>query len=31
VLEIAGCGHPPALLDDAQITLVTEWLRRGHG
>jgi pimeloyl-ACP methyl ester carboxylesterase len=26
--EIAGCGHAPALMDDAQIALVAEFLER---
>jgi pimeloyl-ACP methyl ester carboxylesterase len=28
LIEIAGCGHAPALLDDEQIALVSDWL--GH-
>ena len=28
LIEIAGCGHAPALLDDEQIALVSDWLRR---
>jgi len=28
VMEIGGCGHPPALVDGDQIALITEWLRR---
>jgi pimeloyl-ACP methyl ester carboxylesterase len=28
VVEIEGCGHAPALMDEAQIRLVTGWLRR---
>jgi pimeloyl-ACP methyl ester carboxylesterase len=26
VVEIAGCGHCPSLMDDVQIDLVTSWL-----
>lgn len=26
VVEIAGCGHAPALMDEAQIALVRDWL-----
>ena len=26
LVEIPGCGHAPALLDDEQIALVTDWL-----
>lgn len=26
VVEIAGCGHAPALLDDEQVSLVEDWL-----
>jgi pimeloyl-ACP methyl ester carboxylesterase len=26
LMEIAGCGHAPALLDPAQIDLVRNWL-----
>ena len=26
LVEIAGCGHAPALMDDAQIDIVTDWL-----
>ena len=26
VIEVAGCGHAPALLDEAQISLVKDWL-----
>jgi pimeloyl-ACP methyl ester carboxylesterase len=28
IIEIEGCGHAPALMDNAQIRLVTDWLRR---
>lgn len=28
LVEIPGCGHAPALLDDSQITLVADWLAR---
>jgi hypothetical protein len=28
LIEIAGCGHAPALLDDEQIALVADWLGR---
>jgi pimeloyl-ACP methyl ester carboxylesterase len=28
VVEIAGCGHAPALMDEEQIALVREWLVR---
>ena len=28
LIEISGCGHAPALLDDEQIALVSNWLRR---
>lgn len=28
VVEIAGCGHAPALMDAAQIALVQDWLER---
>lgn len=28
VVEIAGCGHAPALMDAAQIALVQDWLNR---
>lgn len=28
VVEVAGCGHAPALLDEDQIALVTRWLER---
>jgi pimeloyl-ACP methyl ester carboxylesterase len=28
VLQIAGCGHAPALLDEGQIGMVREWLLR---
>jgi len=26
VVEIAGCGHAPALLDETQVSLVKDWL-----
>jgi hypothetical protein len=26
VVEILGCGHAPALMDDAQIDAITDWL-----
>jgi pimeloyl-ACP methyl ester carboxylesterase len=26
IVEILGCGHAPALMDDAQIDAVTDWL-----
>jgi pimeloyl-ACP methyl ester carboxylesterase len=28
LIEIPGCGHAPALLDDDQIALVSDWLER---
>jgi len=28
LIEIAGCGHAPALLDNGQIALVSDWLER---
>ena len=28
VVEIEGCGHAPALMDEGQIRLVTDWLAR---
>ncbi len=28
VVEIAGCGHAPALMDQSQIALVRDWLLR---
>ena len=28
ITEIEGCGHAPALMDDAQISVVTDWLKR---
>ena len=28
VVELAGCGHAPALLDSDQVSLVTRWLER---
>jgi pimeloyl-ACP methyl ester carboxylesterase len=28
VVEIAGCGHAPALMDESQIRLVTDWFER---
>jgi pimeloyl-ACP methyl ester carboxylesterase len=31
VVEIAGCGHCPALMDEAQIDLVTSWLTSPPG
>lgn len=31
VIEIAGCGHAPALLDEDQIALVQDWLHRDGG
>lgn len=27
VVEIAGCGHAPALMDESQVALVVDWLR----
>jgi pimeloyl-ACP methyl ester carboxylesterase len=27
VIEIAGCGHAPALLDDGQLDVIEEWLK----
>jgi len=27
-VEIEGCGHAPALMDESQIRLVTDWLAR---
>ena len=30
VVEIAGCGHAPALMDDEQIGLVANWLAQTH-
>lgn len=29
LVEFEGCGHAPALMDDAQISVVQEWLRLG--
>jgi pimeloyl-ACP methyl ester carboxylesterase len=29
VVEIAGCGHAPALMDDQQINLIGDWLEAG--
>ncbi len=29
VVEIPGCGHAPALMDEAQIALVRDWLLAG--
>jgi pimeloyl-ACP methyl ester carboxylesterase len=26
IVEVPGCGHAPALMDERQITVVTEWL-----
>jgi hypothetical protein len=26
VVEIAGCGHAPALMSDDQIALIVNWL-----
>jgi pimeloyl-ACP methyl ester carboxylesterase len=31
LIEIPGCGHAPALLDDGQIALVSDWLVRVSG
>jgi pimeloyl-ACP methyl ester carboxylesterase len=28
VVEIEGCGHAPALMDDGQIGIIAEWLQR---
>lgn len=28
LVEIPGCGHAPPLLDEAQISLITNWLNR---
>ena len=25
--EISGCGHAPALMEDAQVAMVKEWLK----
>ena len=30
VIEIEGCGHAPALLDDEQIGIVADWLAQAH-
>jgi len=30
VVEIAGCGHAPALIDPGQTALVRDWLLRGE-
>jgi pimeloyl-ACP methyl ester carboxylesterase len=27
VVEIAGCGHAPALMDESQIKIIRDWLR----
>ncbi|MEX2630061.1 MAG: alpha/beta fold hydrolase [Tistlia sp.] len=29
VLEVAGCGHAPALMEASQIAPIVEWLRQG--
>lgn len=29
-VDIPGCGHAPALLDDDQIRVVTDWLGQAH-
>jgi pimeloyl-ACP methyl ester carboxylesterase len=28
IVEIEGCGHAPALMDEAQIRIATDWLER---
>jgi pimeloyl-ACP methyl ester carboxylesterase len=28
IVEISGCGHAPALLDESQIAIVTGWLKK---
>jgi pimeloyl-ACP methyl ester carboxylesterase len=30
LIEIDGCGHAPALMDEAQIGIVTGWLARAR-
>jgi len=30
IVEIAGCGHAPALLDPAQTALIRDWLLTGE-
>jgi pimeloyl-ACP methyl ester carboxylesterase len=29
LVEFEGCGHAPALMDEAQIKVVHEWLAQG--
>lgn len=29
LVEIAGCGHAPALLDEDQIGIIVDWVMRG--
>jgi pimeloyl-ACP methyl ester carboxylesterase len=30
LIEIEGCGHAPALMDEEQIGIVTDWLAQAH-
>ena len=30
LVEIPGCGHAPALMEDAQIAIVRDWLAKGR-
>jgi pimeloyl-ACP methyl ester carboxylesterase len=31
IVDIPGCGHAPALMDDAQIDAITDWLHATEG